>query len=94
MMNITICVPLDARSHRTKLTGNRLRKKGQLNQKNSIAEHPSIIKILCQKIHEMERAPAVNHLVDQITFAARKLLDHALRRGPNGFVCSMNTCRE
>lgn len=52
------------------------------------------IQILRQKIHQLERTPAVDYLVDQIAFTARQLLDHALRRGPDGFVSSMDTCRE
>ena len=52
------------------------------------------IQVLRQKIHQFKRTPAVDHLVDQITFTARQLLDHALRRGPDGFVGPMDTCRE
>lgn len=55
---------------------------------------PLRIQILRQVIHQLEWTSAVDHLVDQIAFAARQLLDHALRRGPDGFVCSMDTCRE
>src|SRR5450830_975988 len=55
---------------------------------------PLRIQILSQVIHQLEWTSAVDHLVDQIAFAARKLLDHAFRRGPDGFVCSMDTCRE
>lgn len=52
------------------------------------------IQVLRQKIHQLEWSPAVDHLVDQIALTARQLLDHALRRGPDGFVCPMDTCRE
>ena len=53
-----------------------------------------LIQVLRQKIHQFERASAVDHLVNEIAFAARQLLDHALRRSPDGFVCPMDTCRE
>lgn len=52
------------------------------------------IQVLRQKIHQLEWSPAVDHLVDQIALTARQLLDHALRRGPDGFVCPMDTCRK
>ena len=52
------------------------------------------IQILRQKIHQLERTSAIDYLVDQITLTARQLLDHALRRGPDGFVGPMDTCRE
>lgn len=55
---------------------------------------PLCIQVLRQKIHQLERTPAVDHLVDQIAFTARQLLDHALRRSPDGFVGPMDTCRE
>lgn len=53
-----------------------------------------LIQVLRQKIHQLEWSPAVDHLVDQIALTARQLLDHALRRGPDGFVGPMDTCRE
>ena len=52
------------------------------------------IQVLRQKIHQLERTTAVDHFVDQIAFTAWQLLDHALRRGPDGFVGPMDTCRE
>lgn len=52
------------------------------------------IQVLRQKIHQLERTSAIDYLVDQITLTARQLLDHALRRGPDGFVGPMDTCRE
>lgn len=54
----------------------------------------SLIQVLRQKIHQLERTSAIDYLVDQITLTARQLLDHALRRGPDGFVGPMDTCRE
>lgn len=68
------------------------------DEKNQRWAHtPSLsfrIQVLRQKIHQLERTPAVDHLVDQIALTARQLLDHALRRGPDGFVGPMDTCRE
>ena len=55
---------------------------------------PLCIQVLRQKIHQLERTSSIDYLVYQITFTARQLLDHALRRGPNGFVGPMDTCRE
>lgn len=52
------------------------------------------IQVLRQKIHQLERTTAVDHFVDQIAFTAWQFLDHALRRGPDGFVGPMDTCRE
>lgn len=52
------------------------------------------IQVPRQKIHQLERTSAIDYLVDQITLTARQLLDHALRRGPDGFVGPMDTCRE
>jgi uncharacterized protein YjiS (DUF1127 family) len=52
------------------------------------------IQVLRQKIHQLEWSPAVDHLVDQIALTAWQLLDHAPRRGPDGFVCPMDTCRK
>jgi len=55
---------------------------------------PLCIQVLRQKIHQLERTPAIDHLVDQIAFTARQLLDHALRRSPDGFVGPMDPCRK
>lgn len=52
------------------------------------------IQVLRQKIHQIKRASAIDHLEDQITLAARQFLDHALRRGPDGLVRTMDTCRQ
>lgn len=52
------------------------------------------IQVLSQEIHQLEGTSAIDYLVDQIALTARQLLDHALRRGPDGFVGPVDTCRE
>ena len=52
------------------------------------------IQVLRQKFHKLKRASTVDHLVDPLTLTARHFFDQALRRGPDGFVCPMDTCRK